>query len=463
MKKLIFAFYILFPTLVFSQHVNGIWRGTLRNDSTKQTQKYELALSEYKGDITGYSYTTFIANDSFYYSIKRIKASIKGGELIVQDDEMISNNFPERASKGVKQTTTIQITGDSMTSLTGKWKTNKTRNYYAINGTAKMELDKDSTQSALIAHLDELVKQKELKLSIAEKKQNSPKIKEERIKPVKEEPVKKEIAVKEKKAEPKKETAIAPPVAKVIVEEKKKKEPKQEATVKTETAIVAVIEKKIEPKKETFIPPPVAKVFVEEKKKEEPKKDVAVKAPVSITTVAEKKVEPKKEAVVIPPLAKVTVEEKKKELQKADPEIKEAFLVKPETKPVNNLKEISVAKEAEVVERKTVSGQIINLISDSLLLSFYDNGIVDGDSISVFLNGKVIVDKERLSEKAMKRVIYITNDMPDSLQLVLFAENLGTLPPNTGLVIIRDGTNVYDVRFSADFSKNASITFKRRK
>jgi hypothetical protein len=31
-------------------------------------------------------------------------------------------------------------------------------------------------------------------------------------------------------------------------------------------------------------------------------------------------------------------------------------------------------------------------------------------------------------------------------------------------VIIRDGANnVYDVRFSADFSRNAAITFKRSK
>lgn len=422
MKKLIFVFYILIPALVFSQNINGIWRGTLRNDSTKQTQKYELALSEYKGLITGYSYTTFIANDSFYYSIKRIKASIKNGELIVEDDEMITNNFPERASKGVKQTTTIQITADSMTSLTGKWTTNKTRNFYALNGTAKMELDKDSTQSALISHLDELEKQNQLKLSVAEKKQNPPKIKEEKIKRVKEEPAKKEIAVKK-----------------------------------------PLLEKKAEPKKEVVPIPPVAKVMVEEEKKEEPKKDMAVKAPVVITPVAEKKAEPKKELVTIPPITKVMVEEKKKEVQKVEPAMKEPVFVKTETKPVNNLKEIPVTKEAEVAERKTVQGQIIHLISDSLLLSFYDNGIVDGDSISVFLNGKVIIDKERLSEKAMKRVIYITDDMPDSLQLVLFAENMGTLPPNTGLVIIRDGTNVYDVRFSADFSKNASITFRRRK
>ncbi len=63
----------------------------------------------------------------------------------------------------------------------------------------------------------------------------------------------------------------------------------------------------------------------------------------------------------------------------------------------------------------------------------------------------------------MKRTIYITDDMPDSLELVLYAENMGSIPPNTGLVMIRNGGEVYDVRFSADYSRNASIIFRRRK
>jgi hypothetical protein len=51
----------------------------------------------------------------------------------------------------------------------------------------------------------------------------------------------------------------------------------------------------------------------------------------------------------------------------------------------------------------------------------------------------------------------------DSVQLVLFAENLGTIPPNTGLLTVRDGDEIYQVRFSADLQKNASITFRRKK
>jgi hypothetical protein len=118
---------------------------------------------------------------------------------------------------------------------------------------------------------------------------------------------------------------------------------------------------------------------------------------------------------------------------------------------------------ASVATRKNETTQDIYFKGDSLVLSLYDNGIVDGDTVSVFLNGENIISKQKLKEAAVKKTIYITPGSPDSLQLVLFAENLGTIPPNTGLLTIRDGDNIYQVRFSADLSKNASILLRRKK
>jgi hypothetical protein len=106
--------------------------------------------------------------------------------------------------------------------------------------------------------------------------------------------------------------------------------------------------------------------------------------------------------------------------------------------------------------------QDIYFKNDSLVLSLYDNGIVDGDTVSVFLNGETIISKQMLKTVATKKTIYISSQM-DSVQLVLFAENLGTIPPNTGLLTVRDGDDIYQVRFSADLQKNASITFRRKK
>ncbi len=48
-------------------------------------------------------------------------------------------------------------------------------------------------------------------------------------------------------------------------------------------------------------------------------------------------------------------------------------------------------------------------------------------------------------------------------ELTMFAENLGTIPPNTALMIIHDGTKTYNIRLLSNLEKNATIKIKRKK
>src|SRR5689334_12995065 len=158
MKNLyLFLLISAFPFLLLAQNIHGIWTGTLVNDSTHRYQDFELGLSEYKGKITGYTYTTFINNDTFYCSVKRIKAERRDGNLVVEDAEMIWNNFPQRAAKGVKQTTTFPLINDSTIDISkGRWSTNQTKRYYSIGGSAAVKEKKDDEESELLSHLQEL-------------------------------------------------------------------------------------------------------------------------------------------------------------------------------------------------------------------------------------------------------------------------------------------------------------------
>lgn len=117
---------------------------------------------------------------------------------------------------------------------------------------------------------------------------------------------------------------------------------------------------------------------------------------------------------------------------------------------------------AGVNERKTEVQQTVYFSSDSLILSLYDNGEIDGDTVSVLMNGSLIVAKQGLSTTAAKTTIYIPSNM-DRVELVMYAESLGSIPPNTGLLVIRDGKDLYEIRFSGDLQKNASIVFNRKK
>ncbi|MEP6615952.1 MAG: hypothetical protein ABJA57_05205 [Ginsengibacter sp.] len=139
--------------------------------------------------------------------------------------------------------------------------------------------------------------------------------------------------------------------------------------------------------------------------------------------------------------------------------------VKAQIPPVSKISEppVSVKATAEMDKRKTEIIQSIFFTSDSLLISLYDNGIVDGDTVSVVLNGRVIVSKQELSEKAVNVIIHMTPDLGDSVLLTMYAENLGSIPPNTGILIIQDGNARSQIRFEGDLQKSSGIILKRKR
>jgi hypothetical protein len=113
-------------------------------------------------------------------------------------------------------------------------------------------------------------------------------------------------------------------------------------------------------------------------------------------------------------------------------------------------------------KRKQLVSKQIEVSSDSVRLSFYDNGEIDGDSISVFLNGKLIVAHQGLLERAFNVYVQLDSNL-DVNEVSMFAENLGKYPPNTALMVISDGDKRYETYLSSDFSGNATIRLKVRR
>jgi hypothetical protein len=114
------------------------------------------------------------------------------------------------------------------------------------------------------------------------------------------------------------------------------------------------------------------------------------------------------------------------------------------------------------IKRKAVMNRELLVESDSVRLSFYDNGEIDGDSISVFVNHQLVLSHQGLQEKAFN--IYLHLDSTRELtEVSMFAENLGSIPPNTALMIVTDGKNRYEVFLSSSLTENATIELRRKK
>jgi len=116
----------------------------------------------------------------------------------------------------------------------------------------------------------------------------------------------------------------------------------------------------------------------------------------------------------------------------------------------------SFAKRKETVTRT------LDIESDSVRLSFYDNGEIDGDSISVFVNGQVVLTHQELASRALTMYLHLDSDV-DVNEVSMFAENLGKFPPNTALMVITDGKNRYEIFMSSSLTENATIQLKRKK
>ena len=113
-------------------------------------------------------------------------------------------------------------------------------------------------------------------------------------------------------------------------------------------------------------------------------------------------------------------------------------------------------------ERKNIYSRDIEIESDSIRLSFYDNGDIDGDSISVFLNKKPVLANQRLSSRSLN-VFVALDTLLDINEISMFADNLGRIPPNTALMIVSDGINRYELYLSSSLTQNGAVRLKRKK
>ena len=122
--------------------------------------------------------------------------------------------------------------------------------------------------------------------------------------------------------------------------------------------------------------------------------------------------------------------------------------------PAESIKPLDI--EEKFVARKKVFAAEIPVSGDSIELHFYDNGQVDGDSISLFLNGKLIFEHIRLTDKAYSIKLSV-RELNSSNELIMVAENLGSIPPNTSYMVATVGDKIYDARLESTEGSSAVV------
>jgi hypothetical protein len=134
--------------------------------------------------------------------------------------------------------------------------------------------------------------------------------------------------------------------------------------------------------------------------------------------------------------------------------------------PSENNGNIGVVTEQSILlekysARKNIVQQEVLVNADSVRISFFDNGDIDGDSISVFMNGIPILSNRELDVRGLN--MYLKLDTTKAVnEISMFAENLGKFPPNTALMIIFDGEKRHEVYLSSSLTQNATVRIRRK-
>jgi hypothetical protein len=137
---------------------------------------------------------------------------------------------------------------------------------------------------------------------------------------------------------------------------------------------------------------------------------------------------------------------------------KEIELVSPTEK---KNREQSIAAPTQISNQRKIEKREIDLLNtfrfteDSVMIKIYDNGVIDGDIISLIINGTIVFDKVKLTSTPLTYALKSSNT--NQFQIECYADNLGEIPPNTGLITISSSTKTSEVLFSSDLKKSATI------
>jgi hypothetical protein len=453
--KFLFVIFLL-PLHLFAQDITGVWTGTLYNDTTKQFIKYELAISEYNGKLSGYSHTIFVIDSVDNIGVKSIKIKKSGEEFLLEDDKLISNNYIEAPAKGVKTySDLVLVQNDSAMILKGFWKTNRTKHYNGLTGNIFLQKKKKVRETLIIPKLDSLGIARSLSFMTAQDYPND--LAAVNRQGINTERRKNQAVITEKEVASNTQKQPNSEIQKVDQQNKADQQKKADQQSKADQQIAkeALIKenKAIEKPAIKDVQLPLADVKTQ---KDQTIKDIPAKI---ISTKPDN-----------PPINKQNKPDKEIPNVNSKKDSSGIKTVKqPISKPADssgNIKAVQPAVSkpaAEIAKRKIEAIRSVDIKSDSLLLSLYDNGEIDGDTVSVLLNGKVIMPNQGLMSRAINKTIYLTPEMGDSLVLIMYAENLGSIAPNTGLLVIHDGEDIYEIRFSGDLTKNSSIILKRKR
>ena len=124
------------------------------------------------------------------------------------------------------------------------------------------------------------------------------------------------------------------------------------------------------------------------------------------------------------------------------------------------IKKTTVVLPEKIAKRETDVQRLLEIApadKDSIKVEVYDNGDIDGDTVSVYYGEEMIIDRKMITAKPLTFYVSLHKKTNPISHLRLVAESLGSIPPCTALMIVTTRSQRYEVRLSSSFKKNATV------
>jgi len=130
--------------------------------------------------------------------------------------------------------------------------------------------------------------------------------------------------------------------------------------------------------------------------------------------------------------------------------------------PVNpDVKMLPKNVPEHVRNRTVVKTETIKLNHPTIDVYIYDNHLIDGDTLSIFFNGEWVLRNYGVVKEKKKITLNLLENTNN--YMVLFAENLGTKPPNSAVVFFQDGKQKRYITLNSDMTECSAINFVYKK
>lgn len=110
-------------------------------------------------------------------------------------------------------------------------------------------------------------------------------------------------------------------------------------------------------------------------------------------------------------------------------------------------------------DRQNQVVRTITVHTNEVTLNIYDDGTIDGDTVSVYVDNRQVINHAMLTDRPLVVTIHL-DENTDYHEVVMVAENEGSIPPNTSLMIVKAGDKEYEVRITSTEQKNAVVKFQ---